>query len=121
MLAVPVLAGSSAYALSEAAAWRGSLDMPPHGARRFYAVIAISVALGVALKLAGFSAVTLMFAAAVFNGILAPPLIVLLVLLTGSARVMCGQPEPPRPDVGRLDCRGPRLSPPWLASVAVSL
>lgn len=94
MLAVPVLAGSSAYALSEAAAWRGSLDMPPHGARRFYAVIAISVALGVALKLAGFSAVTLMFAAAVFNGILAPPLIVLLVLLTGSARVMSGNQNP---------------------------
>ena len=63
-------------------------------ARRFYTVIALSVGLGMALKLAGFSAVRLMVGAAVLNGVLAAPLIVLLVLLTGNERVMAGKQNP---------------------------
>lgn len=88
MLGVPVLAGSAAYAISEAMAWRGSLDDKPRMAGRFYVVLAISVLAGAALDLAGVSAVRMLFLAAVVNGVLAPPLIVLVVLLTSDRKVM---------------------------------
>jgi Mn2+/Fe2+ NRAMP family transporter len=88
MLGVPVLAGSSAYAIAEAMAWRGSLELRPHLAPKFYAVLAVSVALGLGLNFAGLNAVKMLFWSAVANGVLAPPLIVLLVLLTNDKRVM---------------------------------
>ena len=88
VLAVPVLAGSCAYAIAEAAAWRGSLNRTPRRAKRFYAVLTIAVALGVALNYLGFNAIRMLFASAVINGILAPPLILLVVLLTRNRRVM---------------------------------
>jgi Mn2+/Fe2+ NRAMP family transporter len=88
VLAVPVLAGSCAYAISEAAAWRGSLDRRPQRAKKFYMVLGVSVALGIALNYAGIDAITLLFAAAVLNGVLAPPLILIVLLLTGDPTVM---------------------------------
>ena len=88
MLAVPVLAGSAAYAISEAEAWRGSLEARPKLARRFYAVIAVSMLLGLALDFVGFNAVKMLFYSAVLNGVLAAPLIVLVTLLTSNAEVM---------------------------------
>lgn len=88
MLGVPVLAGSSAYAISEAMAWGASLDRRPSVLPKFYAVLAVAMALGLALDFAGFNAVKMLFWSAVANGALAPPLIVLLVLLTGDRRVM---------------------------------
>ncbi len=88
MLGVPVLAGSSAYAIAEAMAWRGSLELRPHLAKKFYTVLAVSVALGLGLNFAGLDAVKMLFWSAVANGVLAPPLIVLLVLLTNDKRVM---------------------------------
>jgi len=97
MLGVPVLAGSSAYAVSEAAVWRGSLADRPRLARGFYAVIAVGLLLGLGLDYAGINAVAMLFWAAVLNGVLAPPLIVIVLLLTSSRRVM-----------------GNRLNPPWL-------
>jgi len=88
MLGVPVLAGSSAYAIAEAAGWRGTLEDRPGKSRRFYAVLATAVVLGLALDYAGFDAVKMLFWSAVVNGVLAPPLIVLVVLLTSSPTVM---------------------------------
>jgi NRAMP (natural resistance-associated macrophage protein)-like metal ion transporter len=88
MLGVPVLAGSSAYAISEAMAWGASLDVPPRVAPKFYGVLAAAVALGLALDFAGLNAVQMLFWSAVVNGVLAPPLIVLLVLLTSNPEVM---------------------------------
>jgi Mn2+/Fe2+ NRAMP family transporter len=94
MLGVPVLAGSSAYAVAEAAAWRGSLDDRPSPARKFYAVIAAGLALGLALDYAGFNAVSMLFWSAVLNGVLAPPLIVIVLLLTHSKKVMGARSNP---------------------------
>src|SRR5437867_11698258 len=74
MLSVPVLAGSCAYAVGEAAAWRGSLEDRPPLARKFYAVVAVAMILGLALDYAGFNAVAMLFWTAVINGVLAPPL-----------------------------------------------
>jgi len=88
MLGVPVLAGSCAYAITEAAAWEGSLDAKPMQALRFYEVIAVSMTLGLVLDFVGLDAVKMLFWAAVLNGILAPPLLVLVVLLTSREDVM---------------------------------
>jgi NRAMP (natural resistance-associated macrophage protein)-like metal ion transporter len=100
MLGVPVLAGSSAYAVAEAAAWRGSLADRPRPSRKFYTIIAVGLALGLALDYAGFNAVSMLFWSAVLNGVLAPPLIVIVLLLTNSRDVM-----------------GNRTNPKWLAAL----
>jgi NRAMP (natural resistance-associated macrophage protein)-like metal ion transporter len=88
MLGVPVLAGSSAYAISEAMSWDASLDRKPGLAPKFYAVLAVAMVLGVALNSFGMDAVKMLFWSAVANGVLAPPLIVLVVLLTTDRGVM---------------------------------
>jgi NRAMP (natural resistance-associated macrophage protein)-like metal ion transporter len=95
MLGVPVLAGATAYAIAEAAAWRGTLEDRPRLARKFYAVVAVSMVLGLGLDYAGFNAVKMLFWSAVVNGVLAPPLIVLVVLLTSSSKVMGKRVIPP--------------------------
>ncbi len=88
MLAVPVLAGSCAYAIAEAAAWRGSLEKKLHSAKRFYGVLAAAMTIGLAIDYAGLDAVKMLFWTAVVNGVLAPPLILLILLLTSDRRVM---------------------------------
>lgn len=95
MLAVPVLAGSAAYAIAEAKRWRGSLDDRPGSAAKFYAVLTVAVLLGSALNYFGFNAVQMLFWAAVVNGVLAPPLVVLVVLLTNNEKVMGKRVNPP--------------------------
>jgi Mn2+/Fe2+ NRAMP family transporter len=89
MLGVPVLAGSCAYAIAEAARWRSaSLNKKFHLAHRFYAVIGVSVFVGLVLNYAGFNAVRMLFLSAVLNGVMAPPLVILVVLLTSDKKVM---------------------------------
>jgi NRAMP (natural resistance-associated macrophage protein)-like metal ion transporter len=88
LLGVPVLAGSSAYAISEAMLWGASLDKPPRLVPKFYSVLGVAIALGLALDYTGIKAVKMLFWSAVANGVLAPPLIVLLVLLTSDRTVM---------------------------------
>jgi Mn2+/Fe2+ NRAMP family transporter len=89
MLGVPVLAGSCSYAIAEAASWRaGSLSFTPHRAPRFYLVIAGAMVVGLALDFARLNAVKMLFWSAVLNGVLAPPLVVLVVLLTSDKKVM---------------------------------
>jgi NRAMP (natural resistance-associated macrophage protein)-like metal ion transporter len=95
MLGVPVLAGSSAYAFSEAMSWGASLDRKPGLAPKFYGVLAIAMVLGVALDFVGMDAVKMLFWSAVANGVLAPPLIVLVVLLTTDRAVMGDRVNPP--------------------------
>jgi NRAMP (natural resistance-associated macrophage protein)-like metal ion transporter len=88
MLGVPVLAGSCAYAVAEAAGWKGSLEQRPELAHGFYAIIAVAMGIGLGLNYAGFDAVKMLFWSAVLNGALAPPLLVLVVLLTSRADIM---------------------------------
>jgi Mn2+/Fe2+ NRAMP family transporter len=89
ILAVPVLAGSCAYAIAEASIWReASLNDRPWRAPRFYAVIAIAMLIGLALDFAGLNAVKMLFWSAVLNGVLAPPLVVLVVMLSSDPKVM---------------------------------
>ena len=89
LLAVPVLAGSCAYAVAESANWgAASLNRPLKLAPKFYGVLAVAVAVGMVSSLAGLNAVKMLFWSAVLNGILAPPLIVLVLLLTSDGAVM---------------------------------
>ncbi len=89
MLAVPVLAGSCAYAIAESARWRdASLNQKPREARQFYSVIAVSVVVGLVLDYTGINAVKMLFWSAILNGVLAPPLVILVVLLTSDKKVM---------------------------------
>lgn len=88
LLAVPVLAGSAAYAVAEAKNWEGTLEDRPRVAPAFYAVLAAALLLGLGLDFVGFNAVKMLFYSAVLNGVLAPPLIVLVVLLTSNPEVM---------------------------------
>lgn len=94
MLGVPVLAGSCAYALAEAAMWRGSMADQPNEAPKFYGVIAVAMAIGLAMNYLGLNAVKMLFWSAVINGILAPPLILLVILLTSSHKVMGKRANP---------------------------
>jgi NRAMP (natural resistance-associated macrophage protein)-like metal ion transporter len=94
MLGVPVLAGSCAYAIAEASAWRGSLERKPRGAKKFYSVLGVAMLLGLAINYVGLNAVKMLFWSAVTNGILAPPLILLILLLTSDRTVMGDQVSP---------------------------
>ncbi len=89
MLAVPVLAGSCAYAISEASTWReASLTDGPRSAPEVYGVIAAAMLIGLVLNFAKFNAIRMLFWSGVLNGVLAPPLIVLVVLLSSDPKVM---------------------------------
>ena len=103
MLGVPVLAGSSAHAFAEAAAWRGSLGKKPRSARRFYLVLATAMVGGLAIDFTGIDAVKMLFWSAVLNGALASPLILLVVLLTSNRHVM-GERLCYAPWAGRPSC-----------------
>ena len=88
MLSVPVLAGSTAYAVAEGWGWRNSLSYRPRGARRFYGVLAAALLFGAGLNFVGVSVVQMLFWAAVVNGVLAPPLVALAVAVSRNPRAM---------------------------------
>jgi NRAMP (natural resistance-associated macrophage protein)-like metal ion transporter len=95
LLAVPVLAGSAAYAVAEAMHWRASLDDRPRVGAKFYLVLALAVLLGLGMDMLEVDAVQALFYAAIVNGVLAPPLVVLVTLLTSDERVMGNRVNPP--------------------------
>lgn len=88
LLAVPILAGSAAYALSEAFGWVEGLDRAPREAKAFYGAIAAAVIGGLALNLAAVDPMKALYWAAVVNGLLAPPLMVVTMLIARSRKVM---------------------------------
>jgi len=88
LLAVPVLAGSAAYSVSEMFGWAGSLDARPQDARAFYATIAVATLLGACLNFIGLDPVRSLYWAAVINGLLAAPLMAVMMLLVRNPRVM---------------------------------
>lgn len=81
LLAVPVLAGASAYALSEAFDWHEGLSRRLSDARGFYAVVAGSMLLGMVVGFAGLDPIRALYLSAIANGLAAPPLLALLLVL----------------------------------------
>ena len=96
LLAIPVLAGSAAYALAEAMGWNAGLSRQPQDARRFYATIVAGTLIGVAVNFLHIDPMKLLFWTAVINGVVAVPLMVLMMLMTMRRDVM-GQFTLPRP------------------------
>lgn len=88
LLAVPVLAGSTAYAITESVGWPAGLSRRVMQARAFYLVIAISILVGVAMDFIGVSPIRALYLAAILNGVAAPPLLVLIALLARSKDVL---------------------------------
>ena len=88
LLAIPVLAGSTAYAVSEAFGWREGLGKKLSQAKAFYLVIVISMVGGLLMNLFGLNAVRALYLSAILNGLAAPPLIVLVWLLARSQDVL---------------------------------
>ena len=89
-LAVPVLAGSSAYALSEAFGWDEGLGRRFSGARKFYLVIGGAMLVGLALNFVGIDPIRALYFAAILNGVAAPPLILLMLILSNH-QPTCGK------------------------------
>jgi NRAMP (natural resistance-associated macrophage protein)-like metal ion transporter len=88
LLAVPVLAGSAAYAVTEMFGISGSLDAKPTKARLFYGTIAVTTLLGVSLQYVGIDPARALYWAAVVNGVLAAPLMVMMMLIVRNPRAM---------------------------------
>jgi Mn2+/Fe2+ NRAMP family transporter len=88
LLAVPVLAGSAAYALSEAFSWNEGLSRTFRQAPGFYLTLGGSMILGLALTFFAISPIQGLYYAAILNGLVAPPLIVLMFLLARSRDVV---------------------------------
>jgi NRAMP (natural resistance-associated macrophage protein)-like metal ion transporter len=90
LLAVPVLAGSTAYALSEAFGWREGLGRKFSGARKFYLVVAVAMLVGLAMNFVGIDSIRALYFAAILNGVAAPPLILLMLILSNDEPT-CGR------------------------------
>jgi NRAMP (natural resistance-associated macrophage protein)-like metal ion transporter len=90
LLAVPVLAGSAAYAVGEALKWPVGLERRPLDATGFYAVLAASTLLGLALNWTHVDPMKALFWAAVLNGVVAVPVMVVMMLMFTNRRVMRG-------------------------------
>ncbi|HET6606013.1 MAG TPA: divalent metal cation transporter [Rhodopila sp.] len=88
LIGVPVLAGSAAYAVSEAVGWRWGLENRVSDARGFYGVIAVSVICGLLLQYSPITPMKALFWSAVVNGVVAVPLIVIVILLASRKAVL---------------------------------
>jgi NRAMP (natural resistance-associated macrophage protein)-like metal ion transporter len=88
MLAVPVLAGSAAYAVGEAFQWTASLEKKPRQAVKFYATIGAATVIGLVLNFIHLNPIKALFWSAVLNGVVAVPVMSLMMILTQNAKVM---------------------------------
>ena len=87
-LAVPILTGSSAYAVAEAFGWEHGLNKRPKRAKAFYWLIAISTLVGMSINFAGINPVKALFLTAVINGFLAPPLLLVILKVSNNPKIM---------------------------------
>ncbi|MFL6713481.1 MAG: NRAMP family divalent metal transporter [Sulfurifustis sp.] len=88
LLAVPVLAGSAAYAVAEALRWPAGLDLKPGAAKGFYTIIAVSTLLGVAFDFSSVAPMKALLAAAIVNGVIAVPMMAVLMRMAADRHVM---------------------------------
>ena len=94
-LAVPILTGSAAYAIAESFDWKYGLDRKARSAKQFYAIIAVSTLVGMLINFVGINPIDALFWTAVINGFLAPPLLVIIMLVANNKEVMGKQVNSP--------------------------
>jgi NRAMP (natural resistance-associated macrophage protein)-like metal ion transporter len=87
-LAVPVLAGSAAYAMAGAFHWQRGLELPPSRAKGFYSIIALSTVIGMALGFTAIDPIQALFWSAVINGVIAVPIMGVMMLMASNRAVM---------------------------------
>jgi Mn2+/Fe2+ NRAMP family transporter len=109
MLAVPVLAGSAAYAVSEFFHWTEGLDRRPREAKAFYATIALATMGGVALNFTSLDPIKALYWSAVVNGVLAAPLMAVMMVIAMNPRIM-----------GRLTLPRSMVVVGWLATAVMA-
>ncbi|XGW00392.1 MAG: Nramp family divalent metal transporter [Leptolyngbya sp. BL-A-14] len=88
LLAIPVLAGSAAYAVGEALKWPIGLERKPLEARGFYLILGTATLIGLAINFTPIDPIQALFWAAVVNGIVAPPVMLMMMLMSTNRRVM---------------------------------
>ncbi len=110
LLAVPVLAGSSAYALGEALGWTTGHGRAPLDAKAFYAAIAVSTLVGIRINFVGIDPIKALFWAAVINGIVAVPLMVVMMIMAMNQKIM-----------GRFTLSRPLCAMGWLCTGTMAL
>jgi NRAMP (natural resistance-associated macrophage protein)-like metal ion transporter len=110
LLAIPVLGGATAYAVGEGRRWQVGLARKPKQAIAFYSVLALSAAIGIALNLISINPISALFWSAVINGVLAVPVMVLLMTMARRRDVM-----------GLFVISGPLYWLGWLSTAAMAL
>jgi NRAMP (natural resistance-associated macrophage protein)-like metal ion transporter len=110
LLAVPVLAGSSAYALGEALGWTTGLGRAPLDAKAFYGAIAASTLVGIGINFMGIDPIRALFWSAVLNGVVAVPLMGVMMVMARAPRIM-----------GRFVVSGPLCVMGWLCTGVMGL
>ena len=90
LIAVPVLAGSSAYALAETLKWPIGLERKLNRAKGFYGILAVATLLGVALNFIGMNPIKALFWSAVINGVAAVPIMIVMMLMTSNKKITGG-------------------------------
>jgi NRAMP (natural resistance-associated macrophage protein)-like metal ion transporter len=110
LLAIPVLAGATAYAVGEGRRWPVGLARKPKEAAAFYAVLALSAGFGIALNFTPINPISALYWSAVINGVLAVPVMVLLMFMARRKDVM-----------GRFVIGGPLYWLGWLSTAAMAL
>lgn len=88
ILAVPILTTSAAFGMADAFGWHASLDAKPGRAREFYAVIVAATAVGVAINFLGINPIQALVVTAILNGLLAPILLILVMLVSNNRKIM---------------------------------
>jgi len=88
LLAIPVLAGSAAYGVSEAFGWRASLKAKPPDAAGFYTILAAATVIGFGLGFTGIDAIHMLVWSAVLNGVVAVPIMAMMMVIVSNAKVM---------------------------------
>jgi NRAMP (natural resistance-associated macrophage protein)-like metal ion transporter len=109
MLAVPILAGSAAYALSESFGWVEGLNRKPREAKAFYATIAVATLGGLLLNDIGLDPIKALYWAAIINGLLAAPLMLVMMIIAMNHHIM-----------GRLAVSGWLAFGGWLATAVMA-
>ena len=85
---MPILTGSAAYATAEAMGWKHGLDERPRRAKLFYGVISLSTLVGMLINFVGINPMRALFWTAVINGLLAPPILVVVMLVANNKSVL---------------------------------
>lgn len=94
LLAVPILAGSGAYALAEIMKWKEGLELKFNQAKGFYAVITLSILVGLSLNFLGVNPIKALYWSAYLNGIISLPLLIVIMIVGNDKKIMGTETHP---------------------------